>query len=66
MTLLVSSFPTSVYLLGREEIKNPGACPWQCLSPWRIVDSGARKPESKQGQSALVLTPQMLGLMQGN
>ena len=42
---------------------NPGACPWRCLPPWRIMDSGARKPGSKQGMSALVLTPYMLGLM---
>ena len=30
------------------------------------MDSGARKPESKQGMSVLVLTPYMLGLMWGN
>ena len=46
-----------------EEILNPGTCPWLCLSPWRIVDSGARKPGSKQRMSALVLTPHMLGFM---
>ena len=34
-----------------------------CLSPWWIVDSGAREPGSNQGKSALVLTPYMLGLM---
>ena len=33
------------------------------LSPWQIVDSGAREPGSKQGKSALVLTPCILGLM---
>ena len=62
LTLLVSSFPTSLRLLGREEIVNPGACPWLCLSPGRIVDSGARKTENKQGMCVLVLN-HMLGLM---
>ena len=39
-----------------------------CLSTWwivRIVDSGARKPGSKQGMSVLFLTPHMLGIMWG-
>ena len=39
-----------------------------CLPPWGIVDSGARKSRSKQGKrmSALILTPYMLSLMEGN
>ena len=46
-------FHQTVSLCG-EGIMNPGACPWLCLSPWRIVDSGARKPGSKQGVNVLV------------
>ena len=64
MTLLISSFPTTCISLQGGD--NPGACPWWCLSPWGIVDSGARKPESKQGVHVLILNPYMLGLMWGN
>ena len=64
MTLSVSSFPTSLDLFAGGD--SPDACPWRCLSPWRIVDSGARKTESQEGMSVLVLIPYTLGLMWGN
>ena len=73
VSLLVGAFPLAclqpwdtVFWKEEEMIWNPGNCPWLCPSPWQIVDSGAREPGSKQEKSALVLTPHMLGLMQGN
>ena len=29
-------------------IRNPGGCPGLCLSPWWIVDSGAREQAGKE------------------
>ena len=66
MALLVRVFPQPGSLWG-EEIMNPGACPWRLVSV-SMEDSGfwSQEARRKQGMSALVSTPYMLGLMERN
>ena len=48
---------------GRRMIRKfTGGRPWLFVLIVHVVDSGATEPGSKQGKSALVLTPHMLGL----
>ena len=69
MTWLIRVFPPACVqpweAVCREKedmIRNPGGNPWLFVS-MEDSHSGAKESGSKQGKSALVLTPHMLGLM---
>ena len=57
------AFGLGTLIAGRRMIREFVVGDLGCLSPWRIVDSGAREPGSEQGKSALVLITYVLGLM---
>ena len=69
MALLVRAFPPACIqpwdTACREEeemIRTPRGCPWPCLSPWHIVDSGARE---KRGKECFAFNPTYVGFNVG-